>query len=256
MFSILKNRGVIKISGKDAKPFLQGLITNDINNIGEDKFLYAMMLSPQGRFLYDFFIIKQGDDILLDCPKISMGEITKKFQMYKLRSEVEIMETDLLVYASLTPKVGFFPDPRNFKMGYRSVSMHEGHGDFIEYEKLRIENVIPDADKDFIFNRSLPLEYGANQLNAIDYKKGCYVGQEVTARTNYRATIRKKLYKFTAVESLPKEEEIKVGEYKIGIILGMEGGEGLCLLNVEEYEKFAADKAEFYVNGINVKILS
>jgi folate-binding protein YgfZ len=254
MQSVLSNRGVIKIIGKDVEIFLQGLITNDIRKASKDSFLYSMMLNPQGRFLYDFFILKINDGFLLDCPQNYLQEIIKKFQMYKLRSEVDIFETGYSVSASDVVLDGFFIDPRNSNMGYRTIAEVFRDTDSREYEIKRIKNLVPDADKDFIYNKSFPLEYGANNLNAIDYKKGCYVGQEVTARTNYRGVVRKKLFSFESDIVIDKESEIKVGDNKIGIVLGMFENLGLCLLNIEEYEKFSISKSDFLVGDYKVTI--
>jgi folate-binding protein YgfZ len=254
MQSVLSNRGVLKIVGKDAESFLQGLITNDVRKASKDSLLYSMMLNPQGRFLYDFFILKIDDGFLLDCPKNYLQEIIKKLKMYKLRSEVEILETAYSVLISDVLQDGFFIDPRSSNMGWRTISDSVVDSNVRDYEITRIKNLVPDAEKDFIYNKSFPLEYGANNLNAIDYKKGCYVGQEVTARTNYRGVVRKKLFSFESDVVIDKESEIKVGDNKIGIVLGMFENLGLCLLNTEEYEKFSLAKSDFLVGDNKITI--
>jgi hypothetical protein len=239
-FYHLQNRCVISVSGIDAQNFLQGIISNDIRKASHDSFLYAMMLSPQGRFLYDFFITQQDDQYLLDCQSARAKEIMAKLALYKLRSQVVITPTNLGVYASDSRiDEHFFADPRQAKLGYRALRQAPPAGemqDFISYEQKRIELLIPDADADFIYDKSFPLEFGANDLNAVDYQKGCYIGQELTARTQYRGTIRKKLYLIEATAGhLEKGQEIKAitGE-KVGIVLGMLNQQGLALINVED----------------------
>ncbi len=260
MLCELNNRSVIKIIGRDASAFLQGLVSNDVNKCANDSFLYAMLLSPQGRFLYDFFIIKIDEGFLVDCPKKYLTEIISKLNLYKLRQEIEIVDLSSThkVFASDKPLKGFFIDPRSAEMGYRAISF-EGCAvdtEIMEYDKFRIKKLIPDAEKDFFYNKSFPLEYGANNLNAVDYKKGCYVGQEVTARTNYRGVVRKRLYRFEAGEFVKSGNEILANGEKIGVALGMEGNFGLCLLNIEDYEKHIGANSKFYSDATEVLIFN
>lgn len=240
-FFHLENRAVIEVSGLHARQFLQGLITNDVNKVAEGEFIYALMLSPQGRFLYDFFITGQGDKLFLDCQKSKVDEVIKKLNIYKLRSQVTISPIELKVCAAFTQiDKGFFADPRHVKMGFRSLRASLPNSrptPFHHYELKRINLLIPDADKDFIQERSFPLEYGANELNAIDYKKGCYVGQELTARTQHRGTIRKQICKLEFASAPPEKgtEIISQEGYTVGIVLGSCEHIGLGLVNIEDF---------------------
>lgn len=258
MLCELSNRSVIKVTGKDAEPFLQGLISNDINKCSNESLLYSMLLSPQGRFLYDFFILKIEGGFLLDCPKKYVLEIISKLSLYKLRQEIDIVNLSQThkVFVSDKQLDGFLIDPRCSEMGYRIISSKDFSSEtkVAEYEELRIKKLIPDADKDFVYNKSFPLEFGANELNAIDYKKGCYVGQEVTARTNYRGVVRKKLYRFEANTDVKSGSEIHASGEKIGVALGMEGNFGLCLLNIEDYEKHVVMNSKFYSDVTEILI--
>ncbi len=260
MLCELSNRSVIKIIGNDASTFLQGLISNDINKCSNDSLLYSMLLSPQGRFLYDFFILKIEGGFLLDCPKKYLLEVISKLSLYKLRQEIDIINLSQThkIFACDKQLEGFLIDPRCGEMGYRIISSNDFSSDtkVAEYEELRIKKLIPDAEKDFFYNKSFPLEYGANNLNAIDYKKGCYVGQEVTARTNYRGVVRKKLYRFEAKTGVKSGSEIHASGEKIGVVLGMEGNFGLCLLNIEDYEKHVNANSKFYSDATEIVILN
>jgi len=251
--AILENRGVISIAGSDASVFLQGLISNDIYKSGTEHLLYAFFLSPQGRFLCDFFIHKQEGVYLLDAPKSQILDVVKKFNMYKLRSDVQILDVSDKYKVLITSKKtdGAFADPRLQALGFRAVVQTEISevGSLSDYEKIRIDNLIPDADKDFIINKSFPHEFDSNRLNAIDYNKGCYVGQELTARTNYRGVVRKGLVVFESEVPINKESEISSDGKKIGIILGMEGNLGLCLVNIEEMARVLRDRGEFFVES-------
>ncbi|MFT6105929.1 MAG: folate-binding protein YgfZ [Rickettsiales bacterium] len=226
----LKNRSIISISGEDKEVFLQGLITNDINKASKSNAIYSFMLSPQGRFLYDFFIILDGERLLLDCDFEKVDEIVKKFSFFKFRSKVEIgKEEGLLVLTALDKEVFddqdiVFVDPRDEKMGYRAfvkkTDLHllqENKSD--EYNLRRINLKIPD-DSDLTVDKSFPLEFGFDDFSAVDYKKGCYVGQETTARMHYKGTIRKRIFLVEVDgEKIEKGTAIESGEKKIGLIL-------------------------------------
>jgi len=207
----LNHRSIIEISGTDRYDFLQGLTTNDIVK-SRDSLIYSAMLSPKGRFLFDFFIFEFNQILILDCPKSRSEEILKKLNFYKLRKNVDIKinekwlilqninDTDY--QKSLSNHQYFsFRDPRSSKLGDRIYLTNEEKNKFLSYEKntnyyhyLRIINKITEGEFDLTYDKSIIAEFNFDNLNAIDYKKGCYVGQELTARTHYLGTIRKKLF--------------------------------------------------------------
>lgn len=226
-YTTILNRSVISISGEDKKTFLQGLITNDINKANESQAIYALMLNPQGRFLYDFFIIEHAGKLLLDVTKEKVDEIIKKLSFYKLRSKVVIApEPDLIVAWGLNKidTIIVFADPRNEQMGWRAIINNneavQNQEDYHQYNLHRLHLKIPD-DSDLTFDKSLPLEFDFDNLNAISYQKGCYVGQETTARTHYKGTIRKKIFliEIDGVDQVIKGAEINADDKKIGEIL-------------------------------------
>ncbi len=271
LYILLTDRSLISISGEDARNFLQGLITNNINLLSPDNAVYALMLTPQGRFLYDLFLYEYEGKILLDCNSSRIEEIKKKLSMYKLRSKVTIenVSQELQVVAimpSLTENIHSFSDPRSAKLPARAImpkplddtsfkdnGLLEGTTD--DYEYLRISLCIP-SDNDMEYDKSFPLEYEMDTHNAIDYKKGCYVGQEVTARTHYRGTLRKKPYIVTAEPGINLAEykgvEITSGEMKVGIMCSAVGNTGIALLRVEDLEK--AEGIEVGGVGLNLGI--
>jgi len=207
----LNHRSIIEISGTDRYDFLQGLTTNDIVK-SRDSLIYSAMLSPKGRFLFDFFIFEFNQILILDCPKSRSEEILKKLNFYKLRKNVDIKinekwlilqninDTDY--QKSLSNHQYFsFKDPRSSKLGDRIYLTNEEKNKFLSYENntnyyhyLRIINKITEGEFDLTYDKSIIAEFNFDNLNAIDYKKGCYVGQELTARTHYLGTIRKKLF--------------------------------------------------------------
>ena len=200
---VLKERAVIRISGTDRHKFLQGLITNDINKVSAENAIYALMLTPQGKFLYDFFIINHQDSFLLDCQEEYKNEILQKLNFYKFRSQIEISNEENLAISALSPEncqkketeiFCQFTDPRNAKLGIRIIHKKpENYQNSEIYQQNRINLKIAET-VDLGHGESFPLEFGFDDLNAIDYTKGCYVGQEVTARTHHRGLIRKKIF--------------------------------------------------------------
>ncbi len=227
---ILANRSVISISGADKETFLQGLITNDINKVSIGEAIYAFMLSPQGRFLYDFFIAKQGENFLLDCCQERLAEIIQKLSFYKLRSKVSIKPEPNLQVAVCFDQPEYqannsiiFPDPRHSQMGFRAfIEKNENQSlqDNTSYNFHRINLKIPD-DSDLTFDKSFPLEFGFDDFNAIDYKKGCYVGQETTARMHYKGVIRKKIFliKISNQQNVAKSSPVDFADKTIGEVL-------------------------------------
>jgi len=208
-FTLLDNRAVLALMGKDALTFLQGLFTNDVYEATESRMVYTLMLTPQGRFLYDFFIIKNGDTIYLDHESKFTSEIILKFNFYKMRSDVKITDvTDSYSILALDDMQGsmIFKDPRSEKLGSR-VYVEKPHlQDFIAAHNLKenksmytdiiFKNLIPEPHQDMIQEKSFPLEYGIDNFNAISFTKGCYIGQEPTARIKTYGVIRKKLDQF------------------------------------------------------------
>lgn len=193
----LSNRSVILLSGNDAEHYLQGLITNDIKKSGADKLLYAAMLTPQGKILFDFLIQKTANGFLLDVLSTRAEALIKRLNMYKLRSDVKIEQlTDYKVYHS---EVDGLPDPRNSKIGKRLITnaVVQVTGGFADYEKKRIEAGLPESE-DFIYEDDFPLQCSFEELNGVSFDKGCYVGQEVTARTKYKGNIKYAFYKITS----------------------------------------------------------
>lgn len=266
----LQNRAIISISGNDAKTFLQGLISNDIDKVDEHNAIYALMLTPQGKFLYDFFISEYQSQLFIDCSAEHLNAIVKKLSMYKLRSDVVITDQSekyesvaLIGDKSVSPldkleqgnSKSFcsgtaYKDPRHGSIYARAIvakannceSLEEfglTQGEAFDYEAVRIKNAIPLADVDMLSGGAFPLDFCMNKLNAIDYKKGCYVGQEVTARVNHRGKIRKKFYSFMAEDTrmqLERGADIKIGGKKIGTTSSSINYYAAAMLKIDDVE--------------------
>lgn len=274
--AILEDRSILEIKGPERKKFLQGLITNDIEKASESHLIYSAMLAPQGRFLYDFFIFEIAEVIIIDCLSARRDELLKKLNFYKLRSKVEITKNDeMAVAAALEATANFkienshsFIDPRNQALGHRLYFQKSSNNlsstAESEYHFLRIKNKIAESEYDLTYDKSFILEFDFDHLNAIDYQKGCYVGQELTARTHYRGQIRKKLFhiKIANLPAIEKNSEITCEGNSIGIVLSsaLHNNElhALALiklaedLNLEDQIKTFSEKLEFEKNRITI----
>jgi hypothetical protein len=260
--TIAKRRGILRIAGEDRVSFLQGLVTNDVARAAAGQPVYSALLTAQGRFLHDFFIVPQADSLLLDCEAERRADLMRRLGMYKLRAKAAIEdETDslavILIWGNgLDPDAlhtgdaaAIYADPRLPALGARAIvaagvaaSWIAKHGlnaaDEDSYDRHRIALGVPDGSRDLPVERALPLENGFDDLHGIDWQKGCYIGQEVTARMRYRSLVRKQL--------LPVSIEGPTPEFGAAITLdGAEAGEmrsavdglGLALLRQEALDK-------------------
>jgi tRNA-modifying protein YgfZ len=238
-FTTLPNRGLIKVSGPDRHTFLQGLISNDVNLLDTQPCVYACLLTAQGKFLHDFFLTEKDDIIFIDCEGGARTEdLARRLKMFKLRSKVEIeVEPSHKVYGIYNTSspgssggctAGFpafagndeiYKDPRHLEMGYRSFTKPTGTEQPFEiWDRHRILLTIPDGSRDMIIEKSTLMESNIDQLNGISFEKGCYVGQELTARMHYRALVKKRL-QTVKLNELPEGAELRSSCGDIGIAL-------------------------------------
>ncbi|WP_253300182.1 CAF17-like 4Fe-4S cluster assembly/insertion protein YgfZ [Wolbachia endosymbiont of Chironomus riparius] len=200
----LPNRSVIALYGPDIRNFLQGIITNDISKLNNQKAIYSLLLTPQGKYLYDFFLIEHGKYIFLECESIYLQQVIEKLNLLKTYLKIRIKDmsalykigiffnTKLIEFSDETQIV--FQDPRHQSLGMRVIhknEINEPIGSLTEYEFTRIKNLIPDGAQDMIQNSSFPLQYLVDQVNGIDFNKGCYTGQEVVSRMRMQHKLRK-----------------------------------------------------------------
>lgn len=250
----VKNNTLIIIDGNDKYKFIQGIISNDIEILKKKKSIYSSILTPQGRFVHDFFITTWNDYFFLECSKNDSEEILKKLNLYKLRSDVQFkVETSFKIYlanysilekstSSFKTKILFFQDPR-FKSELTRIYVKEKDSpEFIknltllnekEFNDFRLKKSIPDFNVDALKNKSLLLEMRFDQLNGISWEKGCYMGQEITARMKYRGLLKKKLYalKIKSGDVLEGDELI-VDNKKIGTIVSKANSNIFAALNI------------------------
>ena len=244
MMFLLKDRAIIEISGQDRQEFLQGLITNDIKFATSKNMIYSAFLNGAGRFFVDFFIHEIAEKYILDCHIFEADEIIKKLNLYKLRSQVEIKKNQNLFVIFNTESLGF-TDSRATDFGYRfyvdqaDLKNYETQN-LIFYHQRRINFKIPEGYYDLTKDKSYIFEFGFDNFNAISYQKGCYIGQETTARNHYRGQLRKKIFLFEVKEV---EENLRnIIEEKNDLSSLQFDGDGLKMANVKNHELLKDDK--------------
>ena len=226
------DRTILCISGPDAKSFLQNLVTNDVAKL-KNNIVYAALLTPQGKLFSDFFLVDSKQGVLIDVHSKLEDSLLKILNLYKLRAEIKIEKTDLKVSTGVDnkpPKA--FDDPRNPNMGWRYYSSEDLSQKNIDWEKLRVQNLVPEFGKE-LSSDSYILEYGFERLNGVDFKKGCYVGQEVTARMKHKSKLRKGLTIVETAEKVPFDTPISVNDKIIGKVLSSSDNQALAYLRFE-----------------------
>ena len=289
-FFLLRDRGLLAVSGADSRSFLQGLVSNDIEKVGPERAIYANLLTPQGKFLHDFFIAEFAPDgeatvLVLDCELERLADLERRLTVYRLRARVELadlsashvvtalIDDDAVVRLGLAAEPGSaapcaggiaYVDPRLAAMGARAVLRREdapvslaalglAAEDQAAYDRHRLVHALPDGSRDMIVEKSLPLECGIEELNGIDYDKGCYVGQELTARTHYRGTIRKRLLRVEVEGPLPAPgTPVMLGEKEAGEVRSGRDGRAIALLRIELLGAAAEDAGGFTAAGVRI----
>ena len=266
----LADRALLSLTGADARDFLQGIVSNDVERAGPGQAIYAALLTPQGKFLHDFLIVERDGALLVDGERARIDDLKRRFQFYRLRAKVEIAElgADDKVFALLgadwegldaepgaaRPFAGgvVCVDPRLAALGLRAYLPADDAlaalaaagfkpGAPANYERLRLSLAVPDGSRDIPVDKGFLLESNFEELNGIDFQKGCYVGQELTARTKYRGTIRKRLFRVEVDGPLPEPgTPIKLGDVEVGTMRSGLGAAGIALLRLEQVERAAA----------------
>lgn len=268
-FFIAPDRGVLAVGGQDRRAFLQGLITNDIDKVSPARTIHAALLTPQGRYLHDFFVAELGEALLFDAERARLPELQKKLSMFRLRSKVALEDrSDTLAVAviwggdarqalGLPSEAGaavplgdgvVFVDPRLGAIGCRAFLSAETAAKTLSLAGLeqaepsawdvhRLALGVPDGSRDLPVEKALLLESGFDELNGIDWKKGCYMGQELTARTKYRGLVRKRLLPVDVDGPMPPPgTPVMLGEREAGEIRSGRDGKALAMLRLETVE--------------------
>ncbi|OUD10546.1 folate-binding protein YgfZ [Marivivens niveibacter] len=226
----MTNRQILEITGNDRVKFLQGLVTNDVNKAAGG-IIYAALLTPQGKYLADFFIIGEPDRILIDVDASLAAGLAQRLSMYKLRADVVISPIDMSVScgAGDVPD-GAYLDPRSADLGWRLYGVDVPSD--VDFDALRVANAVPATGIE-LGPDSYILEMGFERLNGVDFKKGCYVGQEVTARMKHKTELKKGLAQVAVSGSVAPGTTIMAGEKEAGTIHTVSGDRALAYLRFD-----------------------
>ncbi|HEY4942503.1 MAG TPA: hypothetical protein VII56_13830 [Rhizomicrobium sp.] len=255
----LEDRAVIAITGPEARSFLQGLITNDVEKLSPGKGLYAALLTPQGKILFDFFLAEGDGAILIDCAAAARDALLKRLSLYKLRAKVTLEARQQLAVlamdAAVTSAISY-PDPRVPAMGFRGViaraEMPADVTPVADYHARRLALGVPEG-ADFGSDRMFALDADLDELHAVDFAKGCYVGQELTARMKHRGTARKRLLVFEAEGAATAGAMVRAGDKDIGEIAFAYGTRGFALIRLDRLDE--AGGAALLTGGVSVKLI-
>jgi folate-binding protein YgfZ len=274
----LPDRGVVSATGDDAGKFLQGLVTNDMALLGVVPAIHAGLLTPQGKILFDFFVIKTPDGYLLETAREKTADLMKRLAMYKLRANVAIRDASddyrvLAVWRSDPQSLGetshsvWFPDPRLPSLGLRILAEAKFADDVgsatnaietsaQDYHVHRVANGVPEGGKDYAFGDTFPHEALFDQLDGVSFAKGCFVGQEVVSRMEHRRTGRKRIVPVEGESQLPATgAEIKAGEIAIGTLGSVAENRGLALIRIDRAAEAIAKGLPLRAGPVPVKVV-
>lgn len=230
------DRSVIRVGGADREGFLQGLVTNDTRRLAAGP-VYAALLGPQGRYLADFLLFATPDAILIDVKADLAEALLRRLALYRLRAKVDLAPTDLHVHRGLGPApADAHADPRHPALGWRAIRDSAGAPPTIDWDRIRVAQAIPETGIELLPDESYILECGFERLNGVDFRKGCYVGQEVTARMKHKTDLRKGLVRVTVAGSAPVGTPVLADGRPAGTLFTQSGGEGLAHLRLDRAE--------------------
>ena len=255
---------MLAVGGSDRRSFLQALVSNDVDKVGPGRARYAALLTAQGKYLHDFMMIEADAAIWLETEAGRLGDLRRRLSIYRLRANVVIEErADLAVAAvfgdaalaaldlaepgTARPFAGgvVFVDPRLAALGARCIASRVavraalvaaglGEAEFAAYDRLRLGLGVPDGSRDLIPEKSILLEAGFDELNGVDWNKGCYIGQELTARTKYRGLVKRRLMPVAIEGPLPAPgAKVTLDGREVGEMRSSRPGLGLALLRAE-----------------------
>jgi folate-binding protein YgfZ len=250
---LLADRIVLRVSGPQSETFLQDLLTNDVTALAPLHARYAALLTPQGKILFDMILVaieaNGARAFLIDCAREQAAELAKRLAFYKLRANVTIEDRSadiaVLAYLDTPPQAHgiLVRDPRSESLGYRAYVPREqaaaapANGDGV-YEARRIEAGVPKGGVDFMYSDAFPHEANFDLINGVDFKKGCYIGQEVVSRMQHRGTARKRVAKVAfSGEAPPPGSEIKAGDSLIGTMGSSAGKRGLAMVRLDRVDE-------------------
>ena len=267
---LLEDRGVVRVSGEDAASFLQGVLTNEVEKLGPREARYAALLTPQGKILFDFLVVRLpangGAAFALDCAAIQAADLAKRLSFYKLRAKVAISDESadhcVLAYwggrGESAPGGIAYADPRAAELGWREIlprakGLAIGEAGLSDYEALRISLGVPKGGVDFVYADAFPHEANLDLLHGVDFEKGCYVGQEVVSRMKHRGGGRKRVVRVRLDGAAPAPgTPVMDGELPVGTLGSSAGASALAMLRLDRVEDAKAAGRRLSAGGVGV----
>jgi folate-binding protein YgfZ len=275
-FHLSETRSILAVAGEDRQAFLQGLISNDMRRVTADQAIYAAFLTPQGKYLHDLFLAEVDGHYAVDCEAPRRADLVKRLTMFRLRSKVTVTDAGadwvaaVLYGDTALARLGLeshpgrakaldrgvaFVDPRLAALGARAILPRDSaaailtaagfeQGSAEAYDRVRIELGVADGSRDLVVEKAILLENGFDELNGVDWQKGCYMGQELTARTKYRGLVRKRLLPVTIEGAAPAfGTPLMLGEQEAGEMrsTAADGGQGLAMIRIEHLARAQAE---------------
>jgi len=269
----LRDRGVVRVSGEDAASFLQGVLTNDVENLKPLEARYAALLSPQAKILFDFLVValpaEAGAAFALDCAASQAADLAKRLSFYKLRAKVTISDESgdhgVVAYwgdgADAATGGTVYTDPRAHALGRREIlprarAAAVGDASLADYEALRISLGVPKGGVDFAYGDAFPHDVNMDLLHGVDFEKGCYVGQEVVSRMKHRGGVRKRIARVKLGGAAPAAgAPVMDGELPVGTLGASAGRHALALLRLDRAEEAKAAGRGLSAAGVGVEVV-
>ena len=260
----LEDRGVLLVRGADARDFLQGLVTCDMRLVTPGEPRFGALLTAQGKIIADFIISATDEtSFRLDCPRALSADLLKRLRLYKLRAKVEVEDaSDRLGVAAFwgaDAPAGAIPDPRHGDLGLRLIGVRAelsgAAGDAAAYEALRIACGVPQGGADFVYGDAFPHDVNMDLIGGVDFKKGCYVGQEVVSRVQHRGTARRRILLLRLDGPAPaRGTPVLAGETDVGTLGSSSGRSALASLRTDKIEDARAAGVALTSGGIGVRL--
>lgn len=269
--ALLATRSILRIAGGDARKWLHNLVTSSVEALQSQQAAFAALLTPQGKIIADFFVVPDGRDLLLDCDSAIAPSLMKRLSIYKLRADVSITDTGSMLavcafWNGAPPYVSqgiVFADPRDERLGWRMIappSEIDACGAdaeaFADFDAHRIALGVPDGGRDFAYGETFPHEANMDKLRGIDFKKGCYIGQEVVSRVEHRGTARKRIVRvqYDGIAPAPFTP-VNADDIVIGECGSSQGINGLAMLRLDKVEDAIAAGRRLHANGITLRLV-
>jgi len=274
---LFPDRAVLRVTGEEAPKFLNGIVTNAVDELAPGAAVFTALLTPQGKIVVDFFAVaadpEEGGGFVIDAPAALASELARKLSFYKLRAKVEITERPDLAVAVVLDKAPpddlglVYPDTRHAGLGWRVVLPREGMeaalkeagAEIVEmdfWQGRRISLGIPEGGQDFIYGDTFPHEADMDCIGGVDFNKGCFIGQEVVSRVERRDVARKRVVPVAFTEGAPEAgAEIKAGERALGFMGSSAGRRGLAMLRLDRAGEAIKEGVALKAGGVELELI-